>query len=1139
MYFILTLLVEHFLWLNSSLRTILFWMVVLVEASLFVVFIVVPLIYLFKIKKGLNFNEASKLIGEHFPEVKDKLTNVLQLKEDNSNSELILASINQKSEELSPISFKNAVNFRSNTKYLKYALIPLLILIAFYVSGKIDWFSKSYNRVINYNVAYEPPAPFKFFVINEKLETVENKPLTLFIETVGDVVPENASIKFNNENYFIESKGSGVFQYTFNRVNQPITFNLSANNVTSKPYTISLINAPQIISFEMTLDYPSYTGKKDETLKSIGNAIIPQGTKVTWNVKSKSTEELMFYSKDTLAFSKVNSGLFNLTNRIYNTIDYTLSTTNKSLNNYENFAFSLKVIKDQYPEISVQSKIDSLDLQTLYFYGEASDDYGLNRLELVYYPVSNENQIKTQKITISNGNFSEFITSFPNNLSIEEGKAYELYFQVYDNDASIKNKKTKSKAFTFRKRTNSEEEQKQLQEQSKTIQDLSKSLKQLDKQENELQELSKTQKEKSTLSFNDKKKIEQFLERQKNQKKLMQDFNKKLKDNLKEFQKKNNELPKEEGQPKDQFKEDLKKRLQENEEKLKEDEKLLEELEKLMEKFDKEQFSEKMNNLSSKSKNQKKSLEQILELTKKYYVTKKLEKIGKELDELAKKQDALANKNDNKNTKEEQDKLNEAFNELKIQLDELEKDNKNLKNPIKLPRNKNIEENVSEDQKEASEALKEEQESQEQLEKETSKKKAKKKQKSAAQQLKKMSMSMQKSMQGAQQEKMEEDTAMLRQILDNLVLFSFNQEANMDAFSNIDVNHSEYSKYLRRQNDLKSNFEHIDDSLFALSLRQPKISEKVNTEISNVYYNIDKALAQLAENDLYKATGTQQYAITAANTLADFLSDILDQMQNQQMGMPAPGEGEGGMPMPDIIISQEELAKKMEKGSKKGDEGKDGEKGEKGEKGKEGKKGKDGESGESGKSGKSGEAGKSGKNGKPGENGQEGKNGKGKGKSGEGKDGNNPVGKPGASEKMNGELFQIYQQQQMLRQALEERLERDGIREKGDASKLIKEMEQVELDILNKGFTQETASKMKNIQHQLMKLEKATLQQNEDTKRKSEANKKEFENTSTNQIETAKQYFNTTEILNKQHLPLQPIYKQKVQQYFKQDNDKL
>ena len=39
------------------------------------------------------------------------------------------------------------------------------------------------------------------------------------------------------------------------------------------------------------------------------------------------------------------------------------------------------------------------------------------------------------------------------------------------------------------------------------------------------------------------------------------------------------------------------------------------------------------------------------------------------------------------------------------------------------------------------------------------------------------------------------------------------------------------------------------------------------------------------------------------------------------------------------------------------------------------------------------------------------------------------------------------------------------------------------------------------------------------------------------QIPTAKQYFNTTEILNRQALPLQDHFKKKIQEYFKKTND--
>ena len=98
-------------------------------------------------------------------------------------------------------------------------------------------------------------------------------------------------------------------------------------------------------------------------------------------------------------------------------------------------------------------------------------------------------------------------------------------------------------------------------------------------------------------------------------------------------------------------------------------------------------------------------------------------------------------------------------------------------------------------------------------------------------------------------------------------------------------------------------------------------------------------------------------------------------------------------------------------------------------------------------------------------------------------------------------------------------------------------MEGLELDLLNNGITDETVSKMKNIKHQLLKLEKAVLQQGEDTKRKSDTNKKEFQDTPDSSILKAKSYFNTTEILNKQNLPLQPVYKEKVQQYFNLKDD--
>jgi len=1169
LYFIVTLFIEYVLWLNPTARTILFWTFIAVETGLFIKFIAIPLAHLFKLRQGINLETASKLIGNHFPEVNDKLLNVLQLNQNPKQSDLLVASIEQKSQELQPIPFKSAINFKSNTKYLKYAAIPIAILLLSLITGKINWFSTSYERVVNYQTAYEPPAPFQFFVLNESLQAIENKDFKLQISTVGAVVPENAQIKFNGQSYFLQQVAPGEFQYTFTLPKKAIEFSLLANKVVSKPYTLEVVNTPNLVNFQMLLDYPAHTNKQDEILKSTGSAVIPEGTKVTWKATTKSTTDVRIYAEDTLAFSAEKEGNFEASKRLYKNYNYSISTSNNALKDYENLAYTINVVRDVYPELNIKVEKDSVDQQSLYFYGQVSDDYGLSKLQLVYYPSEDESNKVVEPITISKSNYSAFVSAFPNQFNLEEGISYQLYFEVFDNDVLHNYKRTKSSVFSYRKLTKDEEEKKQLQEQNETIQDISKTFDKLQEQDKKLEELSKTQKEKESLNFNDKKKFEDFLKRQKNQEQLMKNFNKKLQENIEEFQNEKKE--------KDPFKEDLKVRLKENEEQLKQDEKLLIELEELKDKINKEEFTQKLEELAKQNKNKKRSMKQLLELTKRFYVMKKAEKIASALEKLADKQNELSQK-DKENNKEAQEELNKEFNKLQKDLEDLKQEDRRLQKPIDIPRDEPLEDGVKFDQKEAKDALeKEEQNTEEQKPEEAQqqKEKAKERQKKAAKKMKEMSDMLKQSAGGGGggEDQMSEDIDMLRQILENLLLYSFDQEALMDTFGAIDIDNNKYGKYIIQQSNLREHFEHIDDSLFSLSLRQPKLSEKVNSQITDVYFNIDKALGQLTENRLYQGVSSQQYAITASNELASFLSDVLD---NMEMSMnPSPGSGGGGEQLEDIIMSQEELNKLMEEGVKKNEDGKEGEGKQPGDKGKDGKEGDSGKEGEGKKPGQQGNEGKEGENGQSGENGQRGKqqgeggeggqggkngnekgeggqggkndndgkggeggkNGKNKGKSGDGDgDGekNDGYGE-GGSEEQNGELFKIYQQQQQLRQALEDRMAKEGKIESAGA--LIKQMEDIELDLLNSGFTNQTLQKMMDLQHQLLKLENATFMQGQDSKRKSETNTKDFNQSNPSQIPTAKQYFNTTEILNRQALPLQNHFKKKIKEYFKNTND--
>jgi len=1098
LYFLITLLVEYFLWLDTTGRTLLFWSFILVEALLFFRFIAYPLARLFNLQSGISQEEASRLIGDHFPDVSDKLLNVIQLNQNQRESELLAASIDQKSADLKPIPFKSAIDLRKNLAYLKYAAIPITIFLLINLLGDSSIFTSSYQRVVNYNTAYEPPAPFRFIVQNDSLSVLENKPFTLRVRTDGQLVPENCIVAFNGQQYYMEQKAPGLFEYVFTQLDQDTEFRLNSNEVSSRPYRLEVTPTPTMLGFEMELDYPSHTGKQDETINSSGNATIPEGTKVKWKISTRNTTEVSLIGEDTvIGFDKQQSE-FQLEQQLFRKLDYEISTSNERLQNFESLSYSLRVIKDAYPEINLKAKKDSIEKQTTYYLGEVSDDYGLKKLQLVYYPTGEPEAAEVEPIAVSKGTVDQFVYTFPGNLLLPEGVAYEYYFEVFDNDLLHGYKSAKSSVFTFRKLTEDELENQQLDNQEETIEDLNKTLEDLKKQDQTLKELSRIQKEKNELNWSDKKKLEQFIQRQKQQEEMMKNFSKEMRENLENFQPEEKEN--------DPFKEQLKERLENNERQLEQNEKLLEELDKLKDKIEREDLGEKLDQLAKKNKNREKSLEQLVELTKRYYVSKKAEKLSEELFELGEEQEKLADSPEDENTREAQEKLNKEFDELQKQMDELQKENQELKQPMEVPRDKQGEEEVQKEQQEASQNLEQQ-----------NKQDAKKNQKKAGQKMKQMGKQMQMSMMGGQMQAMEEDIDMLRQILDNLLVYSFEQEDLMQTFKRIDYGSATFGKELNVQNDLKLNFQHIDDSLFALSLRQPMISEVINSSVTEVQYHIDKSMERLAENMMRQGISSQQYAVTGANALAALLSDLLGNMQGQMASGSASGAGQGqgqgegqgrGFQLPDIIKKQESLGEKMKEGLGK-QEG-EGQQGNQGQSGGEG----GGEGQQDGENGNSGDG--------QGENGQDGKGQDGRG---EGDTGN---------EEMDGLLYEIYKEQQQLRKQLEDRLSKEGLKGNGD---LLRKMEGIEQQLLDRGFDRRTLEQMLNLKYELMKLEDADFEQGQENRRESETNRKKFTNQLRMSPDEIKKYFNSIEILNREALPLRQSYKEKVKKYFKEIND--
>ncbi|WP_435253928.1 DUF4175 family protein [Tenacibaculum sp. A30] len=1057
-YLFFTLFIEYFLWLQPTARTILFWLFIAVELFLLFRFICFPIFKIIGLQKGISFEEASKIIGNHFPEVQDKLLNVLQLQQTNLQSDLLAASIEQKSKELQPISFNKAIDFSNNKKYLKYVLIPIFIWMLSLLTGTSEKLSQSLNRVVNHSVAYNPPAPFYFDLTAKDLRVIKGKDITIYFQTKGEVIPSEAKIHFNNQQYFLENEGNGLFSYTFSEVQIPIAFFASANGINSQEYELTIINTPSIQNISLHLQYPFYTKKGNETIRNTGNLNVPQGTFITWEIKTSETDTVTFINKEKREiFTQKENDQFELKKQLIESLHYQIATSNKNLKDYEQLQFSIDVIKDEYPTISVNSNIDSITRGNAQFAGQITDDYGFKKLEIVYYDKNNTQIIQSKSLTINKENIQTFYFEFPGSLDLQEGINYEMYFQVYDNDIVNGSKKALSKKFSYRQKSEEEIEEELLLEQKNYIENINNSLDQQQKSKKELEKIQFDLQNKKNINWNDQKKIQNLVKRQEQYKEMMQRQTQKLQENFSE--------KKEENETLQEKKENLQKRIEELK-KLDKQQKLLEELKKLADKLNKEELIKKTKELAEQNKQQERSLERILEMTKRFYVEQKMSQLANKLDELSKKQEDLSKQN---TTKEKQKEINTEFQKAKKELNELHKDNENLKQPMEIPSMENLEKEAQEELNKADENLENNQQQ-----------KAKENQKKASEKMQQMSQKMQQAMKSMSAEMEEENMEGLRQILENLITFSFDQEALMDEFSSTNSSHPNFGKNLQKQHQLKTYFEHIDDSLFVLSMRIPSISSKVQDQLAQAHYNLDQSLENFADNYFQNGISNQQYVMTSANTLADMLSNTLDAMQN-----PKPGNGKGkgkgkSFSLPDIIQQQNELMEKMKEGMQKQNQGKP-------------KDGKDGQ------------------------------------KEGEGEGEKN--------DDLNGELYQIYKEQSQLREQLENAI-KEGNGENKEAKKALKKMEQLENEFLEKGFTQESINRMQQLNYELLKLDKATFEQNREKQRKSNTNLQEFNNNTSKELQFKKLFYNQTEILNRQSLPLRQNYKKKVQEYFSLPKDK-
>ena len=517
-YFLIATLLEYNLWLSQWARLLIFVTFFAVAGVSILKFLSQPLQW-WLARRGLNEEQSARLIGSKLPTVKDRLLNLIQLSSSPNQTDLTLASVRQKSTEFEPLSFEAVVDLRENKKHLKYLAIPLaIVLLILLINPGV--FTKSTDRIVHFNRAYSPEAPFTFTIANETLTAFYNENFTLKVDLRGKAIPQNAYVVSKNQRLKLVPTATGRFEYTFERIQQPLDFQIEAAGFLSDGYSIEVVNRPELTKFNVELEYPRYLQRQNEKLTNAGNLDVPEGTNIRWKLNTA------YADKATIKFTNINKQfdfqpsdrqLFVFSKKFFNPEQYEIALANERSNNKERIAYSINVIKDQFPQIVVNNFKDTVLYQRVLLGGMISDDYGVTQLSL-HMRVRDQDQKETLnrsvRIPITKNQLQQsfFYNWSVDSLKLKPGEQLEYVLEVWDNDAVNGRKSTRSATYTFVVPTADNLITEISRSQKSTESQIDKSVSKANRLQDQIEQANQKLKGKQSLDWQDKKMLEDIIQ---------------------------------------------------------------------------------------------------------------------------------------------------------------------------------------------------------------------------------------------------------------------------------------------------------------------------------------------------------------------------------------------------------------------------------------------------------------------------------------------------------------------------------------------------------------------------------------------------------------------------------------------------
>ncbi len=538
----LIVLAEVLGYLPSDVRTALGAIYLFAVVPVAIVYCLPPILRQTGILSSEPIEATARWVGARFPQVRDRLLNILQLgvpSEQHAwvSSELIDESVRTLHVELEGVDLASALDWspvRETARRAGWTVLALLAITIVWPASFLDGF----QRMWDYDKDFTRPRAFSFTITPGSTEVAKGTDVSLRVtvetESRPGSLPEEVRLFLRGEGQTrfesveLRASAAGSFTHDMPDIRYSYDYYAAAEGEQSETYRITVIDWPSLQSFRVRLDPPAYTRLPViQQEEFAGDITALAGTRI--RISGRASKELtsgeIRFSDSSVIPLSVQGAAFEGTFTAAQPVSYAVHMLDaQGLSNRSPISYQVRITPDALPAVAITQPGRNIDIagsEPVGLFVEATDDFGVSALTL-RYRLSHSRYVGTTdaytsaRIPVPGRTPRDVQTSYSWNLEsldLVPEDVVEYFVEVSDNDAINGPKSTRSQVYTLRLPSLEEVFADAETGHEQALENLDTSLEEAEQLRKDIEEISRDLKTNKEFDWQDQQKAEEMAKK--------------------------------------------------------------------------------------------------------------------------------------------------------------------------------------------------------------------------------------------------------------------------------------------------------------------------------------------------------------------------------------------------------------------------------------------------------------------------------------------------------------------------------------------------------------------------------------------------------------------------------------------------